>query len=220
MRVTLPVVTRNGRGTRWPPDKRSGHGRDGPAGETAKLFGWLLLGRTMRRLWIALVVGALLVPVVAAQDDAQTRRVQIQLEDEGCPGGEGTFCVRPGRIQVTEEQTLVLEVTNEGQVRHNLTAPPGSPAALQDAVSMDPLAPNETATVELAWETLETAREEAGNRNVTLACGFDGHGDLGEVLTLTVGEPSEQNPQPGFAVWATVAAVAMAGLIQARRRNG
>lgn len=171
----------------------------------------------MRRTWVLVAVAVLLSPVVLAQDGSKTRRVQVQLQDEGCPKGEGSFCVRPGQIQVSEEQTLVLEVTNAGQVRHNLTTAPGTPSALADAVSMAPLEPDETATIRLAWDVLDTAREENEARNLTLVCGFEGHAALGEQLVLSVGPAEAERPQPGFGVWATLAALGVAGVAAYKR---
>lgn len=173
------------------------------------------------RIVLALVLGLAfsMVPASLAQDAADTRRVQIELRDEGCPAGEGRFCVLPGTIEVNEGRTLLLEVTNAGQVRHNLTVAPGSPPVLADALDVAPLAPNGTTTVELPWETLSTAREEAGQRNLTLECGFDGHADLGEQLIIAVGQPAEEQPQPGFGLLAGLAALGVSAVLYRRIRR-
>ncbi len=166
---------------------------------------------------LALVVS--IVPVAVGQDEADTRRVEVELEDEGCPAGEGRFCVLPSTITVNEGRTLLLEITNGGEVRQNLTAAPGSPAVLREAVDLAPLEPNGTATLELAWEDLEAARGEVEGRNLTLSCGFDGHADLGETVVLTVGEAAEEQPQPGVGVVAGVAAIGVAALVARRRAS-
>lgn len=175
----------------------------------------------MMRAWpVLLAVVLLAVPAALAQDEApEKRRVRVNLTDQGCPSGPNRFCVLPSRIQVDEGRTLVLEVQNTGRVRHNLTAASESPDVLAKQIEMAPLAPNGTATVRLTWETLLQAREAAGSANLTLACGFDGHAALGERLTLTVGEPSQEQPQPApGAAWLLLGGAA-AALALARRRG-
>lgn len=170
----------------------------------------------MRRLGLAAALFLVLVPAVAAQDAADTRRVEVSLQDEGCPAGPDRFCVRPAEVTADEERRLVLEVTNEGSVRHNLTAAPGSPEALAEAVDVAPLAPDETAEVALSWDTLSAARE-AAEGPLELVCGFEGHAALGERLVVQVGA-GEQNPQP--APGAPLAALAVVGAALVLRREG
>lgn len=173
----------------------------------------------MRWLIGVLAAAVLLAPASLAQDQADTRRVQVTLQDEGCPAGPDRFCVQPSEITVDEGRTLVLEVENRGHVRHNLTAAGSSPRVLAEAVDVAPLPPNGSTEVTLTWETLESASEDAGSSQLVLACGFDGHEDLGERLTLQIGEDEEQ-PQPGFGAWAALAAVGLACAIGGRAKRG
>jgi uncharacterized cupredoxin-like copper-binding protein len=163
----------------------------------------------------ALVLAVLLLAVpVAAQDDGETREVEVALQDEGCPDGPDRFCVDPGAIKLGEGRDLVLEVTNEGQVRHNLTAGPQAPDDLAQAIQLEPLAPNETAELRVAWTALEAALDE-GESSVELACGFDGHADLGERLTVEV-EGGDQQPQPAAGALAALGVLSAVAALRAR----
>lgn len=168
----------------------------------------------MRRVCLVVLVVLAVSPVALAQDDADTRRVAVEIHDEGCPGGEDRFCVLPERIEADEGRDLVLEVTNEGAVRHNVTA--AGVDALEQALDERVLEPGEEATIELSWEVLSEAREEIGDRRVALECGFDGHADLGERVVILVGE-EEQQPQPGFTGSLAVLGVLVAALVAWRR---
>lgn len=171
----------------------------------------------MRRALAVLAAALLLVPVGLAQEEQQTRRT-IHLTDHDCEAGPDRFCIRPSSVTVHEGEKLVLEIVNRGDVEHNLTAGPAVPEAVAQHVQTEPIAPDDSARVEIPWEALSTAREEMESGNLTLGCGFDGHAALGERLTVTIGDP-EERPQPGFTTWAALAAISLGALAWSRRRG-
>lgn len=164
----------------------------------------------MRRACVALAALFVLAPLAGAQEDADTRHVTVEIHDEGCPSGEDRFCILPGEIEADEDRTLVLEVTNEGSVRHNLTVPRGGPSGVADRIPEHVLEPGESVTIELPWEVLSEAKEPG--QAFELVCGFEGHADLGERLSIQVGE-EEENPQPGFTAGALVMGVLVASMV-------
>ncbi len=172
----------------------------------------------MRRLCLVLAFLLAMVPVAMAQDGADTRRMGVEIQDEGCPEGDDQFCIQPGAIQADEGRTLVLEVHNNGTVRHNISAAEGTPSVIQDVLDEKILEPGDTATIRLSWDVLEEAREEMDGRTVVLECGFPGHAALGERLVIHIGDEEEQ-PQPGFTGGVALLAVLAALLFAGRRRS-
>lgn len=151
----------------------------------------------MRRLCVLLALLLAVASVAIAQDGADTRRMGVEIHDEGCPAGEDRFCIRPGEIQADEGRTLVLEVHNNGSVRHNISAAAGSPEVIQAALDEGPIEPGDSRTIRFTWEDLEQAREEIEGRTLAFECGFQGHAALGERLVIHVGD-EEERPQPAF----------------------
>lgn len=144
----------------------------------------------------------------ALAQGASQRTVTVTLDDQGCPDGGDRFCIEPAIIEIADGDTLTLSVENKGQVRHNLTFAPDTPDGLAKHATGEPIAPNTTVEIEIPWDDIEAAMDEADGRSFELRCGFEGHAALGEVATLTV-EGEGQNSQPlGWPV-------AVAGLIGA-----
>lgn len=167
-----------------------------------------------------LVLLSLFAPSTGAQEDDEVlRTLEVQLMDEGCPEGADRFCISPAEIELEEGHTLVLEITNEGRVSHNLTFAPGTPAPLADHGMNGTLAPNETVELRLPWSAIEEAFEQSGQSELVLQCGVDGHATLGERIVLTVAESmqGEERPQPGpGAVLALAVLIAVAALVRRR----
>lgn len=197
-----------------------GYGKIQTVGGAAdgKLFPWGIIWRgPMRRLLLLLIVLLVLIPLAVAQDGADTRRMGVEVRDEGCPAGGDGFCIQPGEIQADEGRTLVLEVHNNGTVRHNISAQAGSPDVIQEALDERALEPGTSTTVRLSWDVLEDARDAMDGRTLVLECGFHGHAALGERLVIHVGE-EEERPQPGFTAGLALLAV-FAALVVSRRKR-
>jgi len=162
-----------------------------------------------------LLAAAIVVPATAAQDDRPRRAVNLTLQDEGCPAGPDRFCVQPGNVTLEEGTDLVLRVTNEGRIAHNLTFADETAPSLAKHGMNRTLAADETQRLQIPWPAIE----EAGQPNATLECGRDGHAALGEVFTIHVPSlaESDERPQPGFGTLGALAAVSV-GAWAARRR--
>lgn len=155
--------------------------------------------------------------LAAAQDDNPQRVANVSLEDEDCPEGPDRFCVQPGSIELEEGTDLVLHVTNEGRIEHNLTFAHGS-QALADRGTNGTLAPGESQRVRVPWQAFEDGLAD-GQTNATLHCGRDGHAALGERLRVEVPSlaASEERPQPAPGAWALLAVLAGAALVRRRK---
>lgn len=168
----------------------------------------------MRLLPAAMIACLLLLPAASA---ASQRVVDVTLQDQGCPPGQ-RFCIVPATIETEPEDNLMLRVTNAAKSPHNLTFAPGTPEPLAQHGHPAHIPPGGNATVELPWEDLQEALDEAEGRSFTLVCGIDGHRELGEEATLTIGggQGADENPQPLGWGWALVGLVAAALLLRRR----
>jgi hypothetical protein len=170
--------------------------------------------------WLAL--GLLLVAGFAlggalAQDERPRRLVNVSLQDEGC-GQPDRFCVEPASITLEEGTDLVLRVTNDGRVEHNLTFGPEAPAALANQSMNGTLAVDETQRMRIPWPAFEEGLGE--ETNATLHCGREGHAQLGERLTIQVPSlaASDERPQPAPGTWAGLAVLGVVAVALGRDR--
>jgi hypothetical protein len=161
-----------------------------------------------------LIAAALALAPVSAQDDRPRRVENVTLEDEGCPAGPDRFCVQPSEVTLEEGTDLILRVTNEGRVEHNLTFATGTPGSLAKHGMNGTLAVNDTRRLAIPWPAVE----EAGQVNATLHCGQEGHAALGETLRVHVPSlAADERPQPGPGALATLGA--LGAVAWARRRE-
>lgn len=166
-----------------------------------------------------LVLAGLVAVPGLAQDERPRRVVNVSLDDQGCPAGPDRFCVTPDSVELEDGADLVLRVTNEGRIEHNLTFTPDTPERLAKHGTNGSLAPNESQRVRIPWPAVEESLGEDGRVNATLECGFDGHAELGERLTIHVpslAEASERR-EPGPGVWAALA-LGVGAVLLARKR--
>lgn len=156
---------------------------------------------------------------VQAQDERPRRTVNVTLDDDGCPDGPDRFCAQPAEVTLEDGTDLVLRVTNEGRIEHNLTFAPGTAPTLAKHGMNGTLAVNDTQQIRIPWPDVEAGLEGSDHANLTLQCGRDGHAALGETLRLHVPSlaASDENPQPGIGAVAAVAILAGAALLRARR---
>lgn len=167
----------------------------------------------------ALLLAPLALGAAGAQEERPRRVANVSLQDEGCPEGPDRFCAQPDSVTLEDETDLILRVTNEGRVEHNLTFGEDAPEQLARHGMNDTLAPNQTQRLRIPWNALSEGLEQTGAANATLHCGLDGHAALGERLRIEV--PSlaagEERPQPGPGAWAALAALGIVA-VAARRR--
>lgn len=173
---------------------------------------------------VLVVVGLLVsatIPLAGAlgQDERPRRLANVTLDDEGCPQGPDRFCAQPDVVELEENTDLVLRITNEGRIEHNLTFGEEVPPALAKHGMNGTLAVEETHRMRIPWPDLEAGLEETGSANATLECGREGHAALGEKLRIHV--PSiaagEERPQPGPGALGALVAVGLAAFVARRR---
>lgn len=169
----------------------------------------------------AVLLAPAVVGVAAAQEDRPRRVANVTLQDEGCPQGPDRFCVQPSTVRLEEETDLVLDVTNQGRIPHNLSFPVDAPAVLAEHGMNGTLDANETQRLRIPWDALAAGLEETGRANATLHCHREGHAALGERLSIEVPSlaASEERPQPGPGAWGALAVLGVVALAT-RAREG